>query len=66
MALTRDIPAPLAWVVNPIVNHLSVNSLTTTLRQTRDAVVSERGNKETLASCRIPAGVHPAKRSSGE
>ena len=40
MALTRDIPASLAWMVNPVVNHLSVNSLTTTLRQTRDAVTA--------------------------
>lgn len=66
MALTRDIPTSLAWIVNPVVNHLAVNSLSTTLEQTRDAVVSERVNKETLASCRIRAGVHPAKRSCGE
>jgi hypothetical protein len=50
MALTRDIPASLAWMANPIVNHLSINSLTTTLRQTRDAVISSRGNFETLAA----------------
>jgi hypothetical protein len=37
-ALTRDVPASLRWIVNPIMNHLSVNSLTATLRQTRDAV----------------------------
>ena len=59
MALTRDIPASLAWVVNPIVNHLSINSLTTTLRQTRDAVISSRGSFEKVTSCPIPArGVH--------
>jgi hypothetical protein len=51
MALTRDIPGSLAWMVNPVVNHLSVNSLTTTLRQTRDAVISLRGNPLTAASC---------------
>jgi hypothetical protein len=38
IALTRDIPAGLSWLVSPVVNHLSVNSLTATLRQTRDAV----------------------------
>jgi hypothetical protein len=38
IALSRDIPASMRWLVNPVVNHLSVNSLTTTLRQTRDAV----------------------------
>ena len=55
MALTRDVPASLAWMVNPVVNHLSINSLATTLRQTRDAVVSSRSSLETSASCRIPA-----------
>jgi hypothetical protein len=54
IALTRDIPASLAWMVNPLVNHLSVNSLTTTLRQTRDAVVSSRGAVETASSCPGP------------
>jgi hypothetical protein len=38
IALTRDIPASLRWLVNPIVNHLSIDSLTATLRQTRNAV----------------------------
>ncbi len=38
LALTRDIPASLRLMVSPVVNHLSVNSLTTTLKQTRDAV----------------------------
>jgi hypothetical protein len=51
MALTRDIPASLAWMVNPVVNRLSINSLTATLRQTRDAVISARGGFEKLASC---------------
>ena len=40
IALTRDIPASVRWLVKPVVNHLSINSLTTTLRQTRDAVNS--------------------------
>jgi hypothetical protein len=38
IALTRNIPASVRWFVNPVVNHLSINSLTTTLQQTRDAV----------------------------
>lgn len=53
MALTRDIPASVAWMVNPVVNRLAINSLTTTLRQTRDAVLSPRG-VGTLTTCRIP------------
>ena len=57
LALTRDIPAALAWMVNPVVNHLSVNSLTTTLRQTRDAVSASRGSSTSSASClRAPSG----------
>lgn len=38
IALTRAIPASVRWFVNPVVNHLSINSLTTTLQQTREAV----------------------------
>jgi hypothetical protein len=38
LALTRDIPGSLRWMVSPVVNRLSVSSLTTTLTQTRQAV----------------------------
>lgn len=38
IALTRDIPGGMRWLVNPVVNHLSINSLTATLQQTREAV----------------------------
>jgi hypothetical protein len=51
IALTRDIPASLAWMVNPVVNRLSTHSLTTTLRQTRDAVMASGVPLETSASC---------------
>jgi hypothetical protein len=51
IALTRDIPASLRWVVKPVVNHLSVASLATSLRQTRDAVNSLAGVPERLAVC---------------
>ena len=51
IALTRDIPASVAWLVNPVVNHLSMNSLTTTLRQTRQAVTRSAGNPEPVAKC---------------
>jgi hypothetical protein len=51
IVLTRDIPASLRWLVNPVVNHLSINSLATTLCQTRDAVNSLAGRPEPLASC---------------
>lgn len=38
IALTRDVPKSIRWMVNPVVHLLSINSLTTTLRQTRQAV----------------------------
>jgi hypothetical protein len=49
IALTRDIPGSLRWLVSPVVNHLSINSLTTTLRQTRDAVHALPVRPETVA-----------------
>jgi hypothetical protein len=51
IALTRDIPASLGWLVKPVVNHLSISSLTTTLGQTRDAVRSVAARPERIASC---------------
>jgi hypothetical protein len=66
MALTRDIPASLAWVAKPVVNHLSINSLTTTLRQTRDAVISSQHSLEPLASCPIPARGFDVAKAGGE
>ena len=53
IALTRSIPPSLRWVVNPVVNHLSINSLTTSLRQTRDAVIALPQQPERLTSCAI-------------
>ena len=67
VALTRDIPASLRWLVSPVVNHLSIDSLTTTLRQTRDAVASLAASPERIASCagrRSNAGI--AKSSAEE
>jgi hypothetical protein len=54
IALTRDIPASVRWLVNPIVNHLSVNSLITTLQQTRDAVNALPSNTDTSSICSEP------------
>src|SRR5581483_4751422 len=65
MALTRDIPASVAWMVNPVVNRLSINSLATTLRQTRDAVQSSRGHL-TAQTCPIPSPPSGRKLGSGE
>ena len=49
IALTREIPASLRWLVSPVVNHLSINSLTTTLQQTRAAVHFRAGEREIIA-----------------
>jgi hypothetical protein len=51
IALTRDIPGSVRWFVNPVVNHLSINSLTTTLQQTRDAVTSVTERTEGGSLC---------------
>lgn len=42
LALTRDIPASLRWMVAPVVTRLSRSSIVTTLQQTRAAVQSGR------------------------
>lgn len=51
IALTRTIPSSVRWFVDPIVNHLSINSLTTSLSETRDAVASLPNSQERFASC---------------
>jgi hypothetical protein len=40
IALSRDIPISLRWVIEPIVRRISRNSLTTSLRQTEGAIHS--------------------------
>jgi hypothetical protein len=47
MALSRDIPVSLRWVVEPIVRRISQSSLLTSLRQTENAVRA-RGTLATL------------------
>jgi hypothetical protein len=42
LALSRDIPASVKWLVTPVVNRMSISSLETTLKQTRDAVEQAR------------------------
>ena len=49
IALSRDIPGSVRWLVTPVVNHLSVNSLTTTLRQTRQAIDAQKPLQERAA-----------------
>ena len=62
IALTRSIPPSLRWLVNPVVNRLSINSLTTSLRQTRDAVFALPQSPQRMASC---ASGHSSGSKSG-
>lgn len=50
IALSRDIPMSLRWIVEPIVRRISKESLTTSLRQTKDVV----GANVTIAGCNSP------------
>jgi hypothetical protein len=50
MLLSRDIPASLRWLVSPVVNHLSIASMSTTLRQTRQAVDRHQVIQERLTA----------------
>ena len=49
MALSRDVPAGLRWLIDPVVRQLPRNSLSATLQQTRDAVTSANGIPGMLA-----------------
>ncbi len=40
ISLTRDVPAVIAWMINPIVRSLPRESLANTLRATRDALAT--------------------------
>jgi hypothetical protein len=45
IALSRDIPATLRWMVGPMVRRISISSLMTSLRQTGAAVRSIRESR---------------------
>jgi hypothetical protein len=54
LVLSREIPRTVRWVANPVVNHLSRNSITATLNQTVEAVQtrSARLSGDSLAQAR--------------
>jgi hypothetical protein len=55
IALSRNIPFALQWLVRPIVQHLPRNSMVATLQKTRDAILAEGrppGSRATLALSR--------------
>lgn len=49
MALSRDIPGALRWLVDPIVRRLSKGAMVTSLRQTLDAVSGKTQTAKTPA-----------------
>ena len=49
LALSRDIPAGLRWVVDPIIRRVSRGSLVTSLHETRAAVQAFTGNPPATA-----------------
>jgi len=55
IALSRDIPAAVRWLIDPIVRRVSRSSVLTTLIDTRSAVSSNVGASNTSSS---PAGSH--------
>jgi hypothetical protein len=66
IALTRAIPESLRWLVMPVVHHLSVNSLTISLRQIREAVRTSPGRPGQLAGCAKGGDSGSAKAGSGD
>lgn len=44
MALSRDIPSSLRWMVDPFVRRASVAAMATSLKETRDALTEDRGH----------------------
>jgi hypothetical protein len=57
IALTRGIPSSIEWMVRRVVSRLSIDSLTATLRQTRDAVVERSASKRSVDVNERPASV---------
>jgi hypothetical protein len=56
LALTRDIPVALRWIVDPIVRRVSKSSLLTSLRQTEEAVGATVAAKTTALPTGGPRG----------
>src|SRR5690349_13462946 len=68
IVLSRDIPAALRFVVDPVVRSVSRNALLTSLRQTDEAVCGR--SADITKSARIPASAEhlpdvPASLSNG-
>jgi hypothetical protein len=64
MALTRDIPAALRWMISPMVKRMSINSMDGTLQKTRAAVRTLQAG-EKCGLCRSPLTSADLKASEG-
>jgi len=61
MALSRDIPVEVRWAADPIVRRVSRNSLSTSLRQMREAVYSKAGKASRPATSGCASVTYLAK-----
>ena len=65
IALSRDLPIGLDWLVTPIVRHVSKNSMALSLQQTREAVrFTEEANNNRKSS--TTAGIDSRRAVSSE
>jgi|SRR5580704_5492726 hypothetical protein len=61
LALSRNIPFEIQWIVKPILQHLPRNSMTATLQKTREAVWSEASAKAAPPATNPPSVVGSKK-----
>ena len=59
IALSRDIPGALRWMVDPIVRRVSRSSIVTSLQQTAEAVRSGTGGQSLQRASRKPIATDP-------
>lgn len=46
LGLSRDVPAMLKWLVDPVIEHLPRNLMRATLQETREGVMARTGHEE--------------------
>ncbi len=65
IALSRDIPMALRWMVNPIVRRVSRNSMVVSLQQMKEAVRSTEDAKQNIQAPTNPASSLRRAQPSG-
>jgi hypothetical protein len=66
IALSRDIPIAIRWLVNPIVRNVSKNSLQTSLREMEEAVRSTAGTANRITKPSTFAASSPEGATASE